>query len=127
MRLKLGLCAAVLLLGGCSLFGDRPEYSVYFRPYSAHLDAQASTTLHDVVDYALAHPGQAVFVTGYAAPPDPGKDVDGLSEQRADAVSKALTDAGIPRNRVVTAGNGTTDPGEMPNVSVRRVDIRFGK
>jgi outer membrane protein OmpA-like peptidoglycan-associated protein len=127
MKLHLGLCAAVLLLGGCSLFGGGPHYSVYFRPYSADMDAQANTTLHDAADYALAHPGQAVFVTGYSAPPDPGKDVDGLSSQRADAVSKALTDAGVRPNRVVTTATGTSDPGEKPSVSVRRVDIRFGK
>ncbi len=65
MRLHLGLYAAVLLLGGCSLFGERPHYSVYFRPYSADLDAQANTTVHTAADYAVAHPAQAVFVTGY--------------------------------------------------------------
>jgi outer membrane protein OmpA-like peptidoglycan-associated protein len=126
MRLHLGLCAAVLVLGGCSLFGHRPHYSVYFRPYSADLDAQANATLHTAADYALAHPTAAVFVTGYAAPPDQGKDVDGLSGQRADAVTKALTDAGVRQDRVVSTANGTTDPGDLPSVSVRRVDIKFG-
>jgi outer membrane protein OmpA-like peptidoglycan-associated protein len=126
MRLRLALCATVLLLGGCSMFGSKPHYSVYFRPYSADLDAQATSTIQTAADYATAHRTQAVFVTGYAAPPDPGKDVDGLSAQRADAVTKALTADGVNPNRIVTTARGTTDPGELPSVSVRRVDIRFG-
>ncbi|WP_325598367.1 OmpA family protein [Rhodopila sp.] len=118
--------ALLVGLSSCSLFGERPRYSVYFQPYSAALDGQAQDTVQHAASYAVAHPNRPVFVTGYAAPPDPGKDVDGLSVQRAGAVTKALTDAGVNANRIVTTGNGTIDPGAMPNVSVRRVDISFG-
>jgi outer membrane protein OmpA-like peptidoglycan-associated protein len=126
MRPRLAFAAILLILGGCSLFANQPHYSIYFQPYSAALEDQARATLHDTADYANAHPNQPVFITGYAAPPDPGKDVDGLSAQRAEAVSKALTSAGISADRIFTRANGETDPGVMPSVAVRRVDIRFG-
>ncbi len=126
MRPRLAIAAMLLTLGGCSLFTDRPHYSIYFQPYSAALDDQTRATIHNAADYAKAHPNQPVFLTGYAAPPDPGKDVDGLSAQRADVVGKALTGDGISADRIFTRANGVTDPGVMPDVAVRRVDIRFG-
>jgi outer membrane protein OmpA-like peptidoglycan-associated protein len=126
MRLRLGVSTVLLVLGGCSTFQDHPRYSVYFQPYSADLDDQAKVTLHTAADYAVAHRTLPVFVTGYSAPADPGKDVDGLSGQRADTVTKALRDGGVAPNRIVTTANGAVDPGTLPNVSVRRVDIRIG-
>lgn len=127
MRLRLAFAAVLLTLGGCSLFAKQPHYSIYFEPYSAALEDQAQATLHNAADYAKANPNQPIFVTGYAAPPDPGKDVDGLSAQRAAAVSNALTGDGISADRIFIRANGVTDPGVMPDVAVRRVDIRFGR
>jgi outer membrane protein OmpA-like peptidoglycan-associated protein len=65
-------------------------------------------------------------VTGFSAPPDPKQDIEGLSDQRAEAVKQGLIAAGISPNRIVTVGNGVTDPKNMPTVSVRRVDIGVG-
>jgi outer membrane protein OmpA-like peptidoglycan-associated protein len=112
-------------LAGCSVFEKPPQYTVFFEPYSADLSDQARATVQSAASYALAHGIGSVFVVGHSAPPDPGKDVDGLSDKRADAVGKALRDDGVSPDRIVTEGNGITDPGIRPEVSVRRVDIRF--
>jgi outer membrane protein OmpA-like peptidoglycan-associated protein len=124
-RRSVGLLV-LLALGGCSLFGGTGKYSVYFQPYSAVLDETADHTIKDATSYAQSHPLMPVKVTGYSAPPDPGKDVDGLSDDRADAVKKALIAGGITPNRIITVGNGITDPQLMPTVAVRRVDIAVG-
>jgi outer membrane protein OmpA-like peptidoglycan-associated protein len=125
MRQVLIGVAVLGALAGCSFFQKPPQYTVFFPPYSADLSDQARQSVQAAASYALAHSTQPVFVVGYSAPPDPGKDVDGLSAQRADVVEKALRDDGVSLDRIVTESNGITDPGNMPQVSVRRVDIRF--
>lgn len=115
----------VLALGGCSLFFGEQNYSVYFVPYSSTLDQQAQVTIRSVSRYAADHPRARVMVTGYAAPPDPAHDVDGLSAQRADAAKQALLQAGVQEDRISTEANGITDPKTLPQVAVRRVDISF--
>ncbi len=113
-------------LGGCGWFGNGGKYSLYFQPYSATLDPQAVDTIHNAAAYAQAHPLLPVIVTGFSAPPDPKQDVPGLSDDRADAVKKGLIAEGIKPNRIVTVGNGVTDPQSLPSVAVRRVDINVG-
>jgi outer membrane protein OmpA-like peptidoglycan-associated protein len=115
-------------LGGCaSLFGDRTRsYSVYFQPYSADLDEQAHQTVLDAAAFAQFHPLQPVSLIGHAAPPNPGKDVDGLSAQRAEVVKAALIRNGVRAGRISVTANGITDPQGKPEVAVRRVDISVG-
>jgi OOP family OmpA-OmpF porin len=113
-------------LAGCGWFTDTGKYSVYFPPYSADLNGEATKTIHSASSFALAHPILPIVVTGYSAPPDPKLDVDGLSDKRADAVKQGLIADGISPNRIATVGNGITDPGTLPSVAVRRVDIGVG-
>jgi outer membrane protein OmpA-like peptidoglycan-associated protein len=113
-------------LSGCSWLTDSRTYSVYFLPYSSELDQQARETIHDAADFARAHPLQAVFVTGFSAPPDPKLDVNGLSAHRAEAVEHQLIVDGVGPNRITTAANGVTDPKTLPSLAVRRVDISVG-
>jgi outer membrane protein OmpA-like peptidoglycan-associated protein len=126
MRYRWMTTLLLATLGGCGWFIPSGKYSVYFQPYSAKLDDQASQTIHGAADFALAHPALPVVVTGYAAPPDPKLDVPGLSDDRADAVKQMLIAAGVTPNRIVTKGNGITDPQSLPDVAVRRVDIGVG-
>jgi outer membrane protein OmpA-like peptidoglycan-associated protein len=126
MRLSWMTILTLSSLGGCGLLGDSGKYSVYFQPYSAALDDQAGDTIHNAATYAKAHPVMPVIVAGYSAPPDPKQDVEGLSDQRAEVVKQGLIADGIRPNRIVTVGNGATDPKSMPTVSVRRVDINVG-
>jgi outer membrane protein OmpA-like peptidoglycan-associated protein len=118
-----------LLLGGltsCSAQPNGQTYSVYFQPYSADIDQQALQTVHDAADFARAHHNLPIAVTGYSAPPDPDRDVPGLSAGRAAAVAHILASAGVESGRVTTSGNGIVDPKALPTVSVRRVDIIVG-
>jgi OmpA-OmpF porin, OOP family len=126
MRFRWTTTLLLIPLAGCGWFGGSGKYSVYFQPYSADLDSQATETIHSASTYARAHPAVPIVVTGYSAPPDPKLDVDGLSDKRADAVKQGLIADGITPNRISTVGNGITDPGTMPSVAVRRVDIGVG-
>jgi outer membrane protein OmpA-like peptidoglycan-associated protein len=121
--------AVVLLavLGGCSSLSGSQKYSVYFEPYSAELDRQGHETIDAAAKFAQAHPLQPVEVDGFAAPPDPQRDVDGLSAQRAAAVKRALVSDGVSAERITTVANGITDPKSLPTVAVRRVDIGVGQ
>ena len=126
MRFRWTALLLLAPLAGCGWFGDTGKYSVYFPPYSAELNSEAAATIHSAANFAVAHPALPIVVTGYSAPPDPKQDVDGLSDKRADVVKQGLIADGIVPNRIVTVGNGITDPGTLPSVSVRRVDIGVG-
>jgi outer membrane protein OmpA-like peptidoglycan-associated protein len=127
MQVRLTSVLLLTALGGCSWLTDSQKYSVYFQPYSAVLDRQAQDTVHSASDFARSHPLQLVTVDGYSAPPDPKRDVDGLSAQRAEAVKQVLISDGVGVQRITTAANGITDPKTLPDVAVRRVDISVGK
>jgi outer membrane protein OmpA-like peptidoglycan-associated protein len=116
-------------LGGCaSLFGERTRsYSVFFQPYSSELDDVARAAVHDAASFARSRPLQPIALVGYSAPPDPAKDVDGLSAQRAEVVKQALISDGVSLGRISTQANGVTDPAGKPNLAVRRVDINVGQ
>jgi outer membrane protein OmpA-like peptidoglycan-associated protein len=116
-------------LGGCtSLFGEKTRsYSIFFQPYSSELDDHARETVRDASSFAQSHPLQPVLLAGYSAPPDPAKDVDGLSAQRAEVVKQALISNGVGAGRISSVANGITDPEGKPNLSVRRVDIKVGQ
>jgi len=116
-------------LGGCaSLFGERTRsYSVFFQPYSSVMDDHAQEAVRDAASFAQSHPLQPVALAGYSAPPDPGKDIDGLSAQRAEVVKQALISDGVSPGRISVEANGITDPQGKPNLAVRRVDINVGR
>jgi outer membrane protein OmpA-like peptidoglycan-associated protein len=114
-------------LGGCSGRSDSQKYSVYFEPYSAELDRHGRETIDAAAAFARSHPLQPVAVDGFAAPPDPQRDVDGLSAQRAEVVKRALVVDGVGAARITTVANGITDPKSLPSVAVRRVDIGIGQ
>ena len=115
------------VLGGCSgLFGqDQARYSIYFEPYSVALDQQAQQTARAVAQFARANPTARLSLSGYSAPADPARNIDGLSDQRAIAVKQTLIGDGVKPERIVTEGYGETDPKALPSVAVRRVDISF--
>lgn len=127
MRLRsITLLLLVCVVGGCSWLSNSRKYSVFFQPYSAELDAQAITTIQDAASFSRRHPLLLVTVDGFSAPPDPQRDVDGLSAQRAEAVRQLLVKDGVRDEVIATAANGITDPKSLPNLAVRRVDINVG-
>jgi outer membrane protein OmpA-like peptidoglycan-associated protein len=129
MRFYLSKMALLVAVGGCSaIFGDdEKKYSIYFLPYSAALDDEAQVTARDAASFAQSNPQVKVSIAGFAAPADPKRDIDGLSEQRAIAVKQALITDGVPPDRIVTEANGVTDPKMLPSLAVRRVDISFAR
>ena len=127
MRVRWAAVLLLVVLGGCSWLSGSRKYSVYFEPYSAELDRQAHQTIDDAAKFAEAHPMQPIAVDGFAGQPDPKRDVDGLSAQRAEAVKQALVSDGLFPGRITTAANGVVDPKGLPGVAVRRVDIGVGQ
>ena len=127
MRLRFMTVLLVTALGGCSLLSPSRQFSVYFESYSAVPNQQAHDTIAAAAAYAQAHSMLPVVIDGYSAPPDPGKDVDGLSAQRADAVKQGLVSDGVAPIRITTTANGIVDLKNLPSVAVRRVDIQVGQ
>jgi len=127
--MRIGWITAFLLvgLGGCAWLSDSQKFSVYFEPYSAVLNQQSHDTIKAAAKFAQSHALQPIAIDGFSAPPDPKRDVEGLSAQRAETVKQALIDDGVDPNRIVTAANGIVDPKILPDVAVRRVDINVGK
>jgi outer membrane protein OmpA-like peptidoglycan-associated protein len=130
MRYRLATLLLLFIgLAGCANpFGEHTRrYSIYFQPYSSELDDHARADITDAASFAHGHPLQPISVAGYSAPPDPSKDVDGLSAARAEAVKQALVTDGVGAGRISVEANGITDPEGKPNLAVRRVDINIGK
>lgn len=131
-RLRLAAAIAAVLpitlaLDACGYLSAKPDkYSVFFQPYTSVLDDQARQTVQAAADYARDHGRARVVVAGHAAPPDPGQDIDGLSRDRAERVKRALIEDGVQADRIATEANGVIDPGTLPNLAARRVDITFG-
>jgi outer membrane protein OmpA-like peptidoglycan-associated protein len=126
MRFLLVPLLLAAALGGCSS-SEAQRFSVYFEPYSAKLDLHGLETIQTAGHFAQGHPGMPVAVVGYAAPPDPLHDVEGLSAQRAEVVKQVLLTDGLNPTRITIIANGVTDPKTLPMVAVRRVDIDVGK
>ncbi|MFO1028612.1 MAG: OmpA family protein [Acetobacteraceae bacterium] len=129
MRKRFAALVLVATVSACARLSGPPtsSFSVFFPPYSAELDQDAQTAIHNAAAFAKSRPSEPVILIGYSAPPDPGKDVPGLSEQRAQAVKAVLVSDGINPNRISAIAKGITDPkANMPELSVRRVDISVG-
>lgn len=130
MRNRFATLLLLAALAGCARLSGGPastSFSVYFPPYSAELDQDAQTAIHSAAGFAKSRPSEPVILVGYSAPPDPGKDVPGLSEKRAEAVKAVLVSDGVNPNRISAIAKGITDPkANMPDLSVRRVDISVG-
>ena len=131
MRRRLACILMLTLPAACAQLSGGPStasFPVFFAPYSAELDQPALDAVHSASAFAKSNARQPIVLIGYAAPPDPGQDVAGLSDKRAEAVKAALVSDGISPNRISTVAQGVVAPkANMPNVSVRRVDISVGQ
>jgi len=101
----------------------RPVLRVFFAVGKSDVTKDLSTAASSVKDYIDTHPGSFVAVSGYNDPTgDPAANA-ALSKRRAEEVSKALVDTGIPAASIKmikpadTTGNGDT------NSQARRVDV----
>ena len=126
MRFQWIALASIVVLAGCESPSNTRNYSIYFQPYSAELDQQARESTETAALYARANASLPISVIGFSAPADPGRDVDGLSAQRAEAITQALTAEGVSANRISVSSSSAIDPLPMAMVAVRRVDISIG-
>jgi len=84
--------------------------TVYFRNGQARLDPKYRTQLQQLAAQAKGVNGYMIQVQGYASAVGPNALNQKLSMQRADAVTSALQQDGVPPpNIVVPAAMGTTD------------------
>ncbi|MBV5278016.1 MAG: OmpA family protein [Campylobacteraceae bacterium] len=85
-----------------------------------------------VADFMKQNSGYTVVLEGHTDSKGTDKYNQALSEKRANAVSKALTNLGIPAHKITVEGHGESKPiatndtedGRFEN---RRVDARFNK
>lgn len=83
--------------------------SVYFDLNKSVLKADQQSKIDNLISYLRQNPTANVTITGYAdkATGTASRNMT-LSEQRANVVKKALTDAGIAANRITTEFYGDT-------------------
>lgn len=94
----------------------------------------ASQTLNEFIEIAKVLDGTIIEIAGNTDP-NPGSDPTDeynrkLSEQRAEAVKKYFVMNGIDANRIVTVGNGSSNPvapndTEENKAKNRRTDVSF--
>jgi len=101
----------------------RPVLRVFFAVGKSDVTKDLSTAASSVKDYVDTHPGSFVAVSGYNDPTGDAAANAALSKRRAEEVSKALVETGIPAGSIKmikpadTTGNGDT------NAQARRVDV----
>lgn len=110
---------------------DDIEADVAFRTDDAAVNERQLPVLRKLGALAASlPPGAAVRIDGYADPRGPAILNDDLSLRRAEAVALALAQAGVPRDRLVIAGHGssqsTSPRGDLDAYAFdRRVTVRL--
>ena len=84
-----------------SLGGD-----VLFESGQANLKAGALRAIDQLAQYMRQHPGRDIVVEGFTDSEGASEMNQRLSEQRAQAVKRALVSRGVPDGRVQTRGHG---------------------
>jgi outer membrane protein OmpA-like peptidoglycan-associated protein len=88
---------------------DDIETEVAFRTDDASINKLQLPALRKLGAFAAALPaGAKVRIDGYADPRGPATLNDDLSLRRAEAVAVALVQAGVPRDRLVIEGHGSS-------------------
>ncbi|HWF98949.1 MAG TPA: OmpA family protein [Steroidobacteraceae bacterium] len=110
---------------------DDIETDVVFKTADASINSLELPALNRIGALAASlPPGAKVRVDGYADPRGPATLNDDLSLQRAEAVAVALQKAGVPQDRLVVAGHGssqsTSPQGDLDAYAFdRRVTVRL--
>lgn len=104
------------------------SFTLYFNPGSAKLDRDAYYVIEQVRQLTHSHSDYAIDVSGHTDSVGPAEENRALSQKRAEAVTRALIDAGIAAERITTAWLGEDDPHTpaldgTPRKENRRVEI----
>jgi len=88
--------------------GEAQKFIVFFAFDKANLDSEARAVIARVVEAAKRGESARISIFGHTDTAGPASYNLGLSKRRAEAVVKALTDAGIAVNRINASGLGET-------------------
>ncbi len=106
------------------------SYPVFFQPWSAGLDGNASNTIKLAAKTAVANPSYPVVVTGSADTVGSEAANKDLALTRAQVVADALAADGVAASRIAIVSTGSiTSPGASPGSFAqfsRRVLIQVG-
>ena len=100
-----------------------PDFLVFYTPFSANLDGDATRIVAEAAQAALAEPARRIFVIGYAdnlGSPEANRT---LTRLRAQVVRDTLAADGVPVSRIVLQPRGAR--GGDPGVESRRVEIEL--
>ena len=94
--------------------GLEPEvprvFMTFFENGSSHPGKDAAQVVAAAVESAAALGAQQILVLGYTDAPGSYKGNIHLSQLRAKAVKKLITDMGVPSDKVLALGQGSADP-----------------
>lgn len=96
---------------------------VLFATGESALNADAQTVLAQAVDYLKAHADTKVALSGFVDATGNAQQNAELAKQRAQAVAKALTDAGVAQDRIDLRKPQTITAAAGTDQQARRVDI----
>jgi outer membrane protein OmpA-like peptidoglycan-associated protein len=99
-----------------------PSYAVFFESFSSTLTPEARAVVADVAAKVRTAKPSTVLVEGYAGKPGSAAQNQLLSQERVDAVVKALAAAGVSQSDVLKIAKGERAAGLDP-VGDRRVEI----
>lgn len=91
---------------------------------SAALTGDSQTRVSALADYLNSHAGMSAMVEGHTDSTGPEGYNQSLSERRAAAVAKVLTDGGVDASRVESAGFGESRPAESNDTRAGRIANR---
>jgi flagellar motor protein MotB len=120
------LALPALAVGGCATTPPPGRvYVVFFEPFSAVPDVNATTIMLQAAEAARQYANDPVQVIGFADPEGASEENRRLSQARAEAVSAHLAQRGVAPARIRRSARGATEP-TLAMVESRRVEIRIG-
>jgi outer membrane protein OmpA-like peptidoglycan-associated protein len=132
LRKTATLSFAIFAAIGASALAQVPasSYPVFFQPWSAAIDANASSTIAIAAKTAVANPTYPVVVTGSADTVGGEAANKDMALTRAQVVADALAADGVSASRIAIVSTGSisspgTAPGSFAQFS-RRVLIQVG-
>lgn len=101
----------------------KPALLVYFETGKSDVSKDMSAAVADVKSYLAAHSGSTVAVSGFNDPTGNAAANAALSKRRAQEVSKALAEAGVPASSIKLEKPAETTATGDNNAQSRRVEV----
>jgi outer membrane protein OmpA-like peptidoglycan-associated protein len=100
-----------------------PSFLVFYTPFSANIDPEASHIISEAANAAKAEPTRVVFVLSYADQLGSTEANRTLTRLRAQVVRDTLVADGVASSRIILQPKGAQ--GGDPGVESRRVEIEL--